>query len=65
MLFRLVDQFCHTAMRYSDLAPDSLDAHLLAFDRSTGRVLWDVVLADYRVGYAATLAAWRRLAGTR
>jgi len=34
----------------------TLDAHLLAFDRLTGSVLWDVVLADYKVGYAATLA---------
>ena len=34
----------------------TLDAHLLAFDRSTGRVLWDIVLADYKIGYAATLA---------
>jgi alcohol dehydrogenase (cytochrome c) len=34
----------------------TLDAHLLAFDRATGRVLWDVVLADYKIGYAATLA---------
>ena len=34
----------------------TLDAHLLAFDRATGSVLWDVVLADYKVGYAATLA---------
>jgi alcohol dehydrogenase (cytochrome c) len=34
----------------------TLDAHLLAFDRRTGEVLWDVVLADYRIGYAATLA---------
>jgi alcohol dehydrogenase (cytochrome c) len=34
----------------------TLDAHLLAFDRVTGTVLWDVVLADYTVGYAATLA---------
>ncbi len=34
----------------------TLDAHLLAFDRASGRVLWDVVLADYKVGYAATLA---------
>jgi alcohol dehydrogenase (cytochrome c) len=24
----------------------TLDAHLLAFDRTTGRVVWDVVLAD-------------------
>ena len=34
----------------------TLDAHLLAFDRSTGKILWDTVLADYKVGYAATLA---------
>ena len=34
----------------------TLDAHLLAFDRATGRVLWDTVLADYKIGYAATLA---------
>jgi len=34
----------------------TLDAHLLAFDRRNGEILWDVQLADYRVGYAATLA---------
>jgi alcohol dehydrogenase (cytochrome c) len=34
----------------------TLDAHLLAFDRSTGRILWDIVLADYKIGYSATLA---------
>ena len=34
----------------------TLDAHLLALDRATGTMLWDVVLADYTVGYAATLA---------
>ncbi len=34
----------------------TLDAHLLALDRRTGDVLWDVELADYRVGYSATLA---------
>src|SRR5215510_2061858 len=34
----------------------TLDAHLLAFDRRSGVVLWDVTLADYRVGYSATLA---------
>jgi alcohol dehydrogenase (cytochrome c) len=34
----------------------TLDAHLLALDRRTGSVVWDVVLADYRLGYAATLA---------
>src|SRR5512138_1176176 len=34
----------------------TLDAHLLAFDRRTGSVVWDVTLANYREGYAATLA---------
>ena len=34
----------------------TLDAHLVALDRRTGGVLWDVELADYRIGYAATLA---------
>ena len=34
----------------------TLDAHLLSLDRRTGDVLWDVVLADYHIGYAATLA---------
>ena len=34
----------------------TLDAHLLAFDRATGRILWDIVLADYKIGYSSTLA---------
>lgn len=34
----------------------TLDAHLLSMDRRTGEILWDVVLADYKIGYAATLA---------
>jgi alcohol dehydrogenase (cytochrome c) len=34
----------------------TLDAHLLAFDRTTGAILWDVVLADYKIGYSATMA---------
>jgi len=34
----------------------TLDAHLLAFDRHTGNILWDTTLADYHVGYSATLA---------
>jgi alcohol dehydrogenase (cytochrome c) len=32
------------------------DAHLLALDIKTGGVLWDVELADYKVGYSATVA---------
>ena len=34
----------------------TLDAHLVALDRRTGGALWDVELADYKSGYAATLA---------
>src|SRR5919197_3640703 len=34
----------------------TLDAHLLALDMKTGAVVWDVVLEDYKTGYAATLA---------
>jgi alcohol dehydrogenase (cytochrome c) len=34
----------------------TLDAHLLALDMKTGAVAWDVVLEDYKIGYAATLA---------
>ena len=34
----------------------TLDAHLLAFDRKSGTILWDVELADYHMGYAATMA---------
>jgi alcohol dehydrogenase (cytochrome c) len=34
----------------------TLDAHFLALDRRTGGVLWDVTLANYREGYAATIA---------
>jgi alcohol dehydrogenase (cytochrome c) len=32
------------------------DAHLVALDARTGTVLWDVEMADYKVGYAATAA---------
>lgn len=34
----------------------TLDAYLMAFDRRTGDVLWERELADYQVGYSATLA---------
>ena len=34
----------------------TLDAHLLAMDSKTGAIVWDVVLADYHIGYSATLA---------
>jgi len=34
----------------------TLDAHLLALDSATGRIVWDATMADYSVGYAATIA---------
>src|ERR1051325_930338 len=34
----------------------TLDAHLVALDRRSGKIVWDVVVADYKAGYAATLA---------
>jgi alcohol dehydrogenase (cytochrome c) len=32
------------------------DAHLLALDMKTGGIIWDVELADYKVGYSGTVA---------
>jgi alcohol dehydrogenase (cytochrome c) len=32
----------------------SLDAHLIAIDARTGRVRWDVTMADYKTGYSST-----------
>ena len=32
----------------------TLDAHLVALDRATGQVVWDVELADHRGGYSST-----------
>src|SRR5262249_47780401 len=34
----------------------TLDAHLLAIDLETGKLRWDVVVADYRAGHAITVA---------
>jgi alcohol dehydrogenase (cytochrome c) len=34
----------------------TLDAHLIALERRTGAVLWDVELANYKLGYSATHA---------
>jgi alcohol dehydrogenase (cytochrome c) len=34
----------------------TLDAHIVALDRHTGRVAWDTAIADYREGYSATHA---------
>jgi len=38
----------------STLYLGTLDAHLVALDISTGRVLWDVEIADYKNGYSIT-----------
>ncbi len=34
----------------------TLDAHLLAFDRNTGKIVWDVVMDDYKLGHAGISA---------
>ncbi|MSO24258.1 MAG: hypothetical protein EXQ58_13670, partial [Acidobacteria bacterium] len=34
----------------------TVDAHLVALDAKTGAVLWDVEVADYRMGYSITVA---------
>ncbi|MGA2345952.1 MAG: PQQ-binding-like beta-propeller repeat protein, partial [Candidatus Sulfotelmatobacter sp.] len=34
----------------------TLDAHVVALDAKTGAVVWDVVAADYRIGYSFTVA---------
>jgi len=34
----------------------TLDAHLVSLDRKTGTVLWDVQLADYKIGHSATVS---------
>jgi alcohol dehydrogenase (cytochrome c) len=34
----------------------TLDAHLLALDAKTGRMLWDTTVADYKQGYSITVA---------
>ena len=34
----------------------TLDAHVIALDRSNGEIVWDVPFADYALGHAATVA---------
>lgn len=34
----------------------TLDAHLLAFDRTTGAIVWDTVVVDYKEGFSITSA---------
>jgi alcohol dehydrogenase (cytochrome c) len=42
---------------YGDLLfMGTLDAHLLAFNRSTGEIVWDTVTDDYHVGHALLAA---------
>jgi outer membrane protein assembly factor BamB len=36
----------------------TLDAHLLAFDRRTGKIVWDVVLADYKLAIRRRSRRW-------
>ena len=38
----------------------TLDAHLVALEMKTGKVIWDVEIADYKLGYASTRRAARR-----
>ncbi|MBM3813423.1 MAG: PQQ-dependent dehydrogenase, methanol/ethanol family [Acidimicrobiia bacterium] len=35
---------------------NSIDGHMMALDAATGRLLWDVEMADYKLGYSATQA---------
>ena len=44
------------AMLGNRLFMTTLDAHLVALDARTGEVLFDVVLDDYKKGYASTIA---------
>jgi alcohol dehydrogenase (cytochrome c) len=42
---------------YGDkLFMETIDAHLLALDMKTGSLVYDVELADYKLGYSATVA---------
>lgn len=34
----------------------TLDAHLIALDATTGHLLWDTAVADYKTGYSITVA---------
>ena len=34
----------------------TLDAHLLALNMKTGAVVWDAIMADYKIGYSGTRA---------
>jgi glucose dehydrogenase len=36
----------------------TLDAHLVALDSKTGKVIWDVTVEEPKNGYSVTLAPW-------
>jgi alcohol dehydrogenase (cytochrome c) len=44
------------AVYHDRLYMTTLDAHLLAFEMKTGTVVWDVEIADFKLGYASTPA---------
>ncbi len=44
------------AMLDNSLFMGTLDAHLISLDSRTGRLRWDVVVADYKLGYSITVA---------
>lgn len=44
------------ALYGNDVYMATLDSHLLAFDATTGDMLWDTMVADYTEGYAMTIA---------
>ena len=35
---------------------ETIDAHLIALEAKSGRVRWDVTVADYKLGYSSTVA---------
>jgi alcohol dehydrogenase (cytochrome c) len=44
------------AIHGGSLFMTTLDAHLVALEAKTGKLLWDIELADYKLGYASTVA---------
>ena len=51
----LIDRARGTIALYADkVFLTSADAHVLALDARTGRVIWDTAVADYRQGYTFT-----------
>jgi alcohol dehydrogenase (cytochrome c) len=44
------------AVYHDRLYMTTLDAHLVALEMKTGKIVWDVEIADYKLGYASTVA---------